>query len=219
MYCVYITEYFGDKMPRYYIGSTSVSKIENGYKGSVSSISYKSIWESEPNSLFETKIVKEFSDRKSALEYELVLQKEYDVVNNPEYINMSYAIPNGHFGRDVSGNKNPMFGRNRTGETHKGGENISSSLKKMYSSTPHGIAMKQASRDRMITNNPAKDRSIVENNKIKWKESGRNLGERNGMFGKESPSKGKKLYNDGNSTKAYIPGEQPEGWTLGRHFN
>jgi hypothetical protein len=34
---VYRTEYFGSKLPKYYIGSSSVAKVESGYKGSVCS--------------------------------------------------------------------------------------------------------------------------------------------------------------------------------------
>ncbi len=30
MYCVYLTTYSGDKLPPYYIGSTSIAKISNG---------------------------------------------------------------------------------------------------------------------------------------------------------------------------------------------
>lgn len=217
MYCVYITEYFGDKMPRYYIGSTSVDKIQGGYRGSVASIAYKSLWESEPDNMFQTKIVKEFSDRKSALEYELLLQKEHDVVNNPDYINMSYAIPNGYFGMDVSGEKNPMYGKSRIGEKHNGGENISSALKQMYSTSPRGEYLKESSRKRMTENNPSRNKDIMNSNKLKWKNSGRNLSEKNGMYGKESPSRGKKLYNNGLETKAYLEGSQPDGWILGRH--
>lgn len=204
-------------MPRYYIGSSSVEKVNNGYRGSVASIAYRSIWESEPDSLFETKILKEFDDRKSALEYELELHKQYDVVNNPEYINMSLAVPNGYFGRDVAGNKNPMSGKSRLGEKHNGGENISSALKEMYSSTEYGRSMKEASRNRMLENNPSKNTNIMASNKLKWKESGRNLSEKNGMYGKPSPSRGKKLYNNGIETKAYPEGSQPDGWILGRH--
>lgn len=217
MYCVYITEYFGNNMPKYYIGSTSVDKINNGYRGSVASIAYRDIWESEPSHLFNTKIIKTFEDRREALSYELELQKELNVVDDPDYINMSYAQPEGFFGRDVTGPKNPMYGKSRKGETHKGGDNISKSLKKMYASTEYGKSMKEESRRRLKQKNPSKDPSIIESNKKKWKDIDRNIGDKNGMYGKKSPMNGKKLYNNGVITKAYIVGEQPEGWNLGRH--
>ena len=60
MYCVYLTKYTGNKLPSYYIGSTSLKRIENGYRGSVSSKEYKNIWKSElidnPH-LFEIEII------------------------------------------------------------------------------------------------------------------------------------------------------------------
>jgi hypothetical protein len=39
-YCVYITFYKGNKLPPFYIGSTSVEKINNDYNGSVGSQKY-----------------------------------------------------------------------------------------------------------------------------------------------------------------------------------
>lgn len=47
IYCTYLTTYFGNKLPMFYIGSTSVSKIKNGYRGSVSSKQYKTVWMKE----------------------------------------------------------------------------------------------------------------------------------------------------------------------------
>ena len=47
IYCTYLTIYSGNKLPTFYIGSTSVEKIEQGYRGSVSSKRYQSIWEKE----------------------------------------------------------------------------------------------------------------------------------------------------------------------------
>jgi hypothetical protein len=44
IYCTYLTIYSGNKLPPFYIGSTSVNRISNGYHGSVSSKRYKSIW-------------------------------------------------------------------------------------------------------------------------------------------------------------------------------
>ena len=47
MYCVYLTTYFGAKLPMFYIGSSTVSRVNSGYRGSVSSKSYKEIWNNE----------------------------------------------------------------------------------------------------------------------------------------------------------------------------
>jgi hypothetical protein len=37
MYCVYLTIYKGNNLPPFYIGSTSIDKIDGGYHGSVMS--------------------------------------------------------------------------------------------------------------------------------------------------------------------------------------
>ena len=47
MFCVYFTFYLGDKLPPYYIGSSSVKKVLNGYHGTVTSIKWKKDWEDE----------------------------------------------------------------------------------------------------------------------------------------------------------------------------
>lgn len=47
MYCTYLTVYTGNLLPRRYIGSTTVERITNGYNGSVLSQKYKNIWRAE----------------------------------------------------------------------------------------------------------------------------------------------------------------------------
>ena len=86
-------------MPPFYIGSTSVEKVNNGYKGSVKSASYKDIWHEELKNnpeLFDIKIITIFDSRKKALEEENRLHKKLNVVKNPLYINK--AIATGCFG-------------------------------------------------------------------------------------------------------------------------
>jgi hypothetical protein len=108
-FCVYLSEYSGDLMPRLYIGSTSTRSIDLGYRGSVSSSEYKQIWKSEiknnPN-IFKTTILSYHETRKEAFDEETRLHYEFDVVNNPAYINKAYA--NG---------KMSMSGRKHTLET------------------------------------------------------------------------------------------------------
>lgn len=220
MYCVYLTTYSGDKLPPYYIGSTSVEKISSGYKGSVSSTEFKQIWDDEIRNhpeRFHVEIISEHSTRKSALIAELDYQIKCDVVKSNEYVNKSLAQPDGFFGMDVSGSKNPMYGRNRTGEKHKGGENISAALKAKYESGELDHA-KDLSRIRCIKNNPMKSIEAKAKAKEKWKQTNRNVGEKNPMYGKKSPMAGKKLYTDGKITRSFIENEQPAGWTLGRHI-
>ena len=119
-YCVYKTTYTGKLLPPYYIGSTSLAKIERGYRGSVCSKKYKDIWESELREhpeLFSTKVLVKCETRKEAFVVELEIQQEYDVVINPFYINQSFACKNGFINtNDVKGEKNPMFGIHRFGE-------------------------------------------------------------------------------------------------------
>lgn len=94
IYCTYLTVYSGDKLPPLYIGSTSVDKINKGYRGSVSSKKYREIWKCELKEnphLFETQILTTHSTREEALEEEMCYQLEHDVVRSPEYINMAIA--------------------------------------------------------------------------------------------------------------------------------
>ena len=117
-YCVYITHYSENKLPSKnnsaitpsnYIGTTSVDKINNGYKGSVSSKKYKTIWESELKNnpqLFSVEIISYHDTRPEATYKELQLQRIFNVVKNPLFINMAYASINGCHGMDVSGKLN-----------------------------------------------------------------------------------------------------------------
>lgn len=95
-FCVYITIYKGNKLPPFYIGSTSTKKIlkPKPYRGSVRSKEYSKIWEYELKHnvlLFKTIILKSFDTRKEAYDYEEKIQKQFSVVKNPLYINMGYA--------------------------------------------------------------------------------------------------------------------------------
>lgn len=109
-----MTEYLGTKMPRFYIGSSSVDRVEAGYKGSVCSKKFKQIWKSElkdnPN-LFKTKIIEKFNSREEALQKELQIQIELNVVKDENFINQSLAKVNGFFGCDTSGKNNGFYGK------------------------------------------------------------------------------------------------------------
>lgn len=217
MYCVYITIYRGDKLPRRYIGSCKISRIESGYNGSISSkkwsTSYK--YEQENNKhLFKSRILSVHETSISALNEELRLHLKYNVIHSTNYINESLARPNGFFGRDVSGANNPMYGSNRSGEKHKGGENISHGLKNYYSSE-RSITHRESTRKRVLEK-PMATPEIIANNKRTWKEQGRNIGDKNGMFGKLGKLKGKTLYNNGIIVNAFFPDDVPEGWIRGR---
>ena len=106
IYTVYLTVYSGNKLPPFYIGSSSMEKIKNGYHGSVKSRKYKKIWEEELKNnphLFKTKIVSTHNTRKDALSKEYDIQKKLNVVKSLMYINMSLASINGFFGMSQKG--------------------------------------------------------------------------------------------------------------------
>lgn len=94
MYCVYLTIYRGEKLPRWYIGMSSMEKVENGYRGSVSSKRYKTLWKSElatNDHLFETVIIHKDTTKEAALAYEHSLQVRLDVVKRSDFINLANA--------------------------------------------------------------------------------------------------------------------------------
>lgn len=98
IYCTYLTVYTGNKLPPFYIGSTSVDNINKGYRGSVSSERYKSIWKQELKlhpDLFKTIILTRHETRQEAQDKEIVFHEAFTVARNPMYINMTHA--NGKF--------------------------------------------------------------------------------------------------------------------------
>ena len=98
-YCTYLTVYKGNKMPPFYIGSTSVERVHGGYKGTVLSAAYKEVWNEElkhRDELFETKIVSVHDSRKDALDKENKLHIQLGVKDNNLYINK--AVASGCFG-------------------------------------------------------------------------------------------------------------------------
>lgn len=94
MFCTYLTLYSGSKLPPFYIGSSSVKRVNKGYRGSIRSQIYKSIWEIEIKEnphLFKTKILKTYPTREAAFYAEIKLHNIFDVAKNPMYLNMGKA--------------------------------------------------------------------------------------------------------------------------------
>ncbi len=119
-FVVYLTVYNGTKLPPYYIGSSTEDKVNKGYHGTVLSKKWKTIYKEELKNnpfLFRTSILSWHDTRQAALEEERRIQIELDVVNSHEYFNEAIAAPNGYFGRDVSGELNPFFGKVHDKET------------------------------------------------------------------------------------------------------
>lgn len=171
MYCTYLTIYRGDILPRRYIGSSSVQKVESGYVGSISSLKWKTLFEQEllnNRHLFKTRILSSHNTRQEALDHEYQLHIKYDVVFSNIYMNESVARPNGFFGRDVSGPNNPMYGKSRTGEKHSGGDNISKAKLVFYRSDD-GINLKKKMSELLSgENNPMYGKSHSNEQKLKW---------------------------------------------------
>ena len=98
IYCTYLTIYTGNNLPPFYIGSTSVDKINKGYRGSVASKKYMDIWKQELGlhpDLFKTIILTRHETREDAQDKEIVFHEAFSVARNPLYINMAHA--NGKF--------------------------------------------------------------------------------------------------------------------------
>lgn len=212
MYCVYLTVYFGDKLPRRYIGSCKTKNIDKGYNGSVSSKKYKDIYESErltnPH-LFKTRILTSgYKTDYDARMEELRLQKKYGVVKSEYYMNESYAIPNGFFGRDVSGKNNPMYGRSRKGEKHKGGENISASLRYLYHHTEKGKLLREQYSKRLSgENNPMYGKTHTKEERER--RSKRYSGEGNPMYGRTHNDEARKKISEARLGKpSYMKGKR-----------
>jgi hypothetical protein len=123
-YVVYLVTYSGDKLPKYYIGSTSIEKINNGYLGSVKSKKWKTIFELEIKNnkeLFNSEILSYHETRQDALSEELRIQKEQNVVKSNEYINESLASKNGFFGMAITDEHKIMLSKIAK-ETHEKGK-------------------------------------------------------------------------------------------------
>lgn len=119
MFCTYITFYRGNKLPPFYIGSSTIQKVNSGYRGTVSSKIYKDIWNFElltNPQLFKTVILTTHHTRKEATEKENYFHHRLSVVKNPLYINRAYAIPNGFSDIDKKGKNNGMYNSKRFGK-------------------------------------------------------------------------------------------------------
>jgi hypothetical protein len=116
IYCTYLTLYSGNKLPPFYIGHTSIQKVENGYHGSVASQLYKPIWDIEQKEnpqLFKTVIISKHPTRKEAIDKELKLQTKLNVVKNPLYTNRATLL---HYNNDQGYSELTL---KRMSESHK----------------------------------------------------------------------------------------------------
>jgi hypothetical protein len=195
MYCTYLTVYSGNKLPPFYIGSTSIKSILEGYRGSVSSKRYSRIWKQELKDnpiLFKTFIISRHDSRQDAVYKEYKLQKILNVVKSDMYMNLSLASKDGCFGRDMKWINNPMHGMKLSIEA-KDKISKSNSVRKVqvsdkltFKGCQHSeeskLKMKEAHKARE-GHQPFKDRKHSEETLTKMRES--RSSESNPNFGKK----------------------------------
>lgn len=147
IYVVYLTMYSGVKLPHWYVGSSTSENVKNGYNGSVRSERWKEIYyieQKENKNLFKTRILSYHETREDALAEELRIQKLHNVVKNIKYFNESYATINGYFGKNVSGELNPFYGKKHTQET------INHIQEKFNEMDENGITTREKANQKMI---------------------------------------------------------------------
>jgi hypothetical protein len=219
IYCTYLTVYSGNKLPPFYIGSTSIENINKGYHGSVKSKKYKEIWKSElknNSNLFKTKILTTHNTREEALEKEKFFHQKLDVVKSPLYVNRAIASKNGCFGVSFYGKDHHNYGKKLTYEA-----------KRLLSEKCSGA------------NNYFYGKHLSDDHKMKISKSrrlaGKCIGEENPMYGKthteearknislkvsgeNNGSYGRKWYYNPETLESIkcLPEDKPENYVLGR---
>nr|CAI3971128.1 homing endonuclease [Ochrobactrum phage ORM_20] len=174
-YCTYLTIYKGEKMPSFYIGYAKVSAIEKGYRGSVSSKSYKNLWDKEIKEnphLFRVKILEIFNTWKEAHYKEIELLEHFDVRNSSLFINKGIFKYHLKVGKGVH---HPFYGK------------MSGKDNKFYGRTHSKETRERWSLKRKGKNNPFFGKEHSEETKSRWSEirRGKNLGKDNPNFGKK----------------------------------
>lgn len=179
MFCTYLTIYKGNKLPPFYIGFTSMRKIENGYRGSVSSRQYKLIWKRELHEnphLFKTNIVKTFDSKEDAKRHETFLQKAFSVHTNPLYINMRIhgehvlwrphtKETRKHMSQSRRGKGNSFFGKKHTNETKK----IIGTYSKGRQSKNKGVSLPEETKLKISNTLKGKMKGIPKSDTMKMK--------------------------------------------------
>lgn len=184
-YCVYLTFYSGNKLPPFYIGSSSVHRvIEENYHGSVRSKEYSKIYYSELKEnphLFSTEIISTFDTREKAQKYELELHIANDVVNSPWFFNKSLACKHGF---------------NFTGQKHT--EETLLKLRKPKSTTINYFKPKSKEHAEKISKNNGMHKE-ENRNKVRISKLGRKTLVKGDIRKREHPNSEKwiKLLNDG----------------------
>uniref|UniRef100_A0AAU8HY38 HNH endonuclease n=1 Tax=Rhizobium phage LG08 TaxID=3129229 RepID=A0AAU8HY38_9CAUD len=177
-YCVYITVYTGNKLPPFYIGKGTISKIEKGYRGSVGSGRYKKIWREEKKNnphLFRIKIHKSFEIEDEAYAYEKSMLEHFDAHKSPLFINM--AINGEKF--NFSGGKHSEESRRKIGESNsekwrndefreRASGNIRKAVLKSYKTDPERKRKLAKSQKENYDANPERSKGQSDNAKSQW---------------------------------------------------
>lgn len=214
-FITYLTIYDGDKMPPFYLGSTSMKRYEAGYHGTVKSNKYKSVWKSELQEhpeLFDTIVLTTHQTRQEALSQELQYHIQKDVIKNPEFINMAMAVPNGYFGMSKAGEKLceawcKAISNGRLNMTNE---------KKLR----RAIAISQAYQNKSVEEKIAIGMKISQTKTNKSVEEKKILSQKLSIAQQKATVKkrGRKWYHHP-ETKLQVqryPGEEPVGYILGR---
>lgn len=186
-YCVYLTVYTGNKLPLFYIGSSSIDRIQHGYCGSVVSKQYQEIWRFEKRfnkTAFKVYILSTFKTRQEATDRESELQSKLNVVPNPLYINKG-MFKNGHlvnYGMPTTlGMKMSQETRRRQSLARRGyvhteetKQKIKVALTGKQKSTSHRVSLSQSKK--------GKKRNLTDEQRLKLSES--HKGARNANYGK-----------------------------------
>ena len=197
-FCTYITFYHGNKMPPFYIGSSSVDRVSKGYHGSVTSKAYSAIWKDELQhnpSLFKTRIIRTYPTREEALAREKILQEKLIVVRSNMYINLSTASKNGFFGMPVAGRKHSAETRKLLSMINLGKKASDETKAKMSSSHKGKQFSKQHIQNMKISRNargPMSEQAHQNLSKAKAGSNNPNYGKRGAetsMFGKHHSAK------------------------------
>ncbi|AKE44688.1 HNH endonuclease [Sinorhizobium phage phiM9] len=120
-WCVYVIIYLGDKMPPFYAGFTRVSNMIDGYHGSVSSEEWEEIWRSEINQhpqLFRRKIIRTFSTKKEASDFEIEFLTHFDARRSHLFVNKTNGAKN--FCGNIEGNKHSEETKIKISEGNRG---------------------------------------------------------------------------------------------------
>lgn len=168
MFVTYLTIYSGNKLPPFYIGYTSKNKIDNGYRGSVTSERYKNIWKKELQEnpqLFKTKIISLECSKEQALQKEEYFHKCLKVHQNDLYINQRTGNWKFTTKKTLSEKHKQKIGMSNSKALK--GRKLSEDHKQKLRGRTHTEEFKRKTAERMKGNSYCKGRKLSEDRKQK----------------------------------------------------